>query len=603
LSINIYREDQKLGIKIYGSKFDELKDCLKDNDFSFHKSWKGYDNIWVGEKVQAYRALLQIQKIEKIPLDKETLLSLIPKPETKFYRLPFKEDLLKSNPMGKYQEDGIKRGLHQNRLMLAWEMGLGKSFTVISILNHLWYHNLIDSFLVVAPSESIYNFRREIIQFSMNEFTEEDIYIANVNNRDPFNSEKPIIIMTYRTFLMLSDDAYKKKTGKSSKKYTSITLPIENWGSSRAIIADESHMIKNPQARQTKALHIHKEFFEYRYLLTGTPDPNGVSGWFSQINFMDDSIIGESYNSWIKTVANIGNRFSAQAINYYYPDQVKKFMKKVEPLVSREFAKDNLDLPEQLIKDTYVSLSKKQREIYQDLITYTLSILKEEEGEIIPRSVENKFPFIIQALENPSLLKGKIDKELSPSLHKKVETWKFKDHSKLEAQDSLLFKYLEEGRKVIIWSGHPLTMNEMAEHYKSKNPIVIHGQNEIPKGMTKDEFKNERLELFKKSKDHNLLIASYYVLSSAVNIVQATRTIYFDRSQNPTAWMQSLKRIHRIGQNERTIVHPLITEHSLEERLNRALKRKDKLNNNLTKYDSLSQSEWKSLFFGEEIFE
>lgn len=603
MSSSIYFIDEKVGIKIFGDKFDELKDCLKDQNFYFNKSWKGYDNIWVGEKVQAYRALLEIQKIEKMPLDKETLLKLLPTPETKFYRLPYKRDLLKSSPMGDYQANGIKRGLKQNRLLLAWEMGLGKSFTVISILNHLWHYKMIDSFLIVAPSESVYNFRREILQFSTAGFTEDDIYIANVNNRDPFNSGKPIIIMTYRTFLMLSDDAYKSKTGKVSKKYTSVTLPIDNWGTKRAIVADESHMIKNPSARQTKVLQIHKEFFEYRYLLTGTPDPNGVAGWYSQINFMDKELIGESYHSWINTVADVGNRFSAQAINYYYPDQVKKFMKKIEPLVSREFAADNLDLPEQFIKETYVALSKKQRDLYQDLISYTLAVLKEEEGEIIPRSVENKFPFIMQALENPSLLKGKIDAELSPSLHKKVESWKFKDHSKIEILDSLVDKYLSEGRKLIIWSGHPLTMDELSEHYSKKNPITIHGQPNLPKGKMKDEFKNEQLELFKNSKDHNLLIASYYVLSSAVNIVQATRAIYFDRSQNPTAWMQSLKRIHRIGQNERTVVHPLIFEHTLEERLNRALKRKDKLNNNLTKSDSLSQSEWKALFLGDEVFE
>ena len=603
MPVSIFFEGSKVGIKISGNKFDELKDLIKDEGFAFQTSWKGYDKIWVGHKPQAYRFLLQAQTIEKISLNKSFLSKLTPTPETKFYRLPFKTELLKSNPMGEYQKNGIIKGIRQNRLMLAWEMGLGKSFTVISILNHLFHYELADSVLILAPSESIYNFRREMIQFSCLNLTEDDFYIANVKNRKPFDSGKKIIIMTYRTFLMLSDDAYKEKTGKKSKRYTSPTLPIDTWGANRVIIADESHALKNPSARQTKAIHLHKEYFDYRYLLTGTPDPNGVAGWYSQINFLDDEIIGESYTSWLRTVANLGNRFSPVAINFFYPDKVKRFMKKVEPLVSREFAKDNLNLPEQVIKNIYVPLSDLQRDIYKDLISYTLSILKEEEGELIPRSVENKFPFIMQALENPSMLKGKIDKELSPILAKKVDKWKFKDHSKLEVVDALVSKYLEEDKKIIIWSGHPLTMNELSAHYSKYKPITIHGQMTLPDGKDKAEYKNELLERFKTSKDHNILIASYYVLSSAVNIVQATRSIYFDRSQNPTAWMQSLKRIHRIGQEERTIVNPIIFEHSLEERLDRALKRKDKLNNNLTKSDSLSASEWKSLFMGEEVFE
>lgn len=603
MPITLFFEEQKVGIKIFGSKFDEIKDCVKDEGLSFHKSWKGYENIWVGYKPQVYRAIIQIQKLESFPLDKELLSKLKPSLETSFFRLPYSTSLLKSSPMGEYQKKGIIKGIRQNRLLLAWEMGLGKSFTVISILNHLFHYNLVDSVLIIAPSESIYNFRREMIQFSILNLTEEDFYIANVKNRNPFESGKKIIIMTYRTFLMLSDDAYKSKTGKKSKRYTSPVLPLESWGEKRVIIADESHALKNPSARQTKAIHLHKHYFEYRYLLTGTPDPNGVAGWYSQIDFLDEGIIGESYLSWLKTVANLGNRFSPTAVNYFYPDKVKKFMKKVEPLVSREFAADNLDLPEQIIKNVYVPLSDFQKDIYKDLISYTLSILKEEEGELIPRSVENKFPFIMQALENPSMLKGKIDKELSPQLAKKVEKWKFKDHSKLEVLDSLVSRYFEEGKKVIIWSGHPLTMNELGEYYSKFNPVVIHGQMEIPDKKDKTEHKNELLEKFKTSKSHNLLIASYYVLSSAVNIVESTRAIYFDRSQNPTSWMQSLKRIHRIGQKEKTIVNPIIFEHTLEERLDRALKRKDKLNNNLTKSDSLSSIEWKSLFLGEEILE
>ena len=603
LPISIYQKGSKIGIGINGPLFNELKDCLKDENFKYNPSWKGYKNMWVGDRMPAYRALLEIQKLESFPLDKKFLFSLLPKPETKFFRLPFKSDLLKSPPIGEYQRAGIQKGIKQNRLMLAWEMGLGKSFATISILNHLWHYKEIDSFLIVAPSESIYNFRREILKFSINGFTEEDIYIADVTHREPFQSKKPIIIMTYRSFLMLSDDAYKKKTGKKSKKYTSITLPIGEWGNKRAIILDESHKIKHLTSRQSKVLHIHKNFFEYRYLLTGTPDPNGVSGWFSQVKFMDDSILGESFDSWIKTVANTGNEFSTKAINFFYPNKVKQFMKKIEPLISREFIDDNLNIPKQTIKNIYISMSKKQRDIYQDLISYTLSILKEEEGKIVPRSVENKFPFIIQAVENPSLLRGKIDKELSPSLHNKIEKWKFRDHSKLEALDSLLNSYMDEGRKVILWSGHPLTMNELADYYSKKNPIVIHGQIDLPKGVSKEEYKNEQVELFKNSSDRNLLIASYYVLSSAVNMVEATRSIYFDRSQNPTPWLQSLKRIRRIGQEEKTIVNPLIIEYSLEERLDRALKRKNKLNNSLTKSDSLSQSEWKSLFMGEKVFE
>ena len=65
-------------------------------------------------------------------------------------------------------------------------------------------------------------------------------------------ADTKIIICTYRTFLMLSDDYYgyanPKKKGMV-KKYKKTTIPFNTWGTNRCIILDESHKAKNPKAR------------------------------------------------------------------------------------------------------------------------------------------------------------------------------------------------------------------------------------------------------------------------------------------------------------------------------------------------------------------
>lgn len=976
MSITLIDKNEFIGIKISNPQLDKFQSMLEivreyTSGYMGINKTESHDKFW---KVDNYNQLVDtLTELIKIDEDIKNIDLLEAfknrnNKETSKFRIKLNKELLKSEPLGDFQLKGIEQGIKQNRLMLAWEMGLGKTYTITSILNHIWDKKLIDKILIVAPSESVINFRREVLKFNSFNLTKEDFYIANIKNRDPFNSDAKVIIMTYRTFLMISDDAYFKKNKKKSKKYKNAVLDIDRWGTNRAIVLDESHCftyntlvntnvgylpigfivenkmpvdilsynhqngefeykkvahyfkntkalsemltikledgkeitstknhpffngteyssigdfnetdsvysmrsshnnnqqskyqpavlweklsgflqyknkrrrsfmqllwknlsgfetisktilqhllfcqmanatgrgkescscprgpsknirnkkyqterrfirrdeseevkknevgqpyvstrckgkneadfiknrphfqrkrrkwhsycsanriiwsitkiwnklhrrvccrdknctasfwgkensnklqnrysfnrssysnrnrwrvplfyrsqitgsekgssftvpglesikiqkcqsydgyrgsikdditvynlevednnnyfvngvlvhncIKNRTARQSKVLNIHRHFFDFRYLLTGTPDPNGVEGFYNQINFLDKFIIGRDYYSWLKSIAKLGTKYSEYGVQYFYEDKVSDFIESIKPWVSREFTKGNIDLPELIIKNIYIELSDEQRKIYEELISYTLSIIKEEHGEIIPREVENKFPFILQALDNPSLLKGKIDKERSYSLFKRVEKWKFKDHSKLDACFSLVSKYLDENKKIIIWSGHPLTMNELNEEFKSFNPIMIHGQIDFPKNCSKEEHKNFLLEKFKTDKKHKILLASYYVLSTAVNITESSRSIYFDRSINPVNWMQSVKRNHRPGQTDTVIVNPLILENTYDERLDRDLNRKDKLNNNIMNRDSLTINEWKQLFLGAKILE
>lgn len=602
--VKYYLHNNKVGVTLGGYNFEDLKEILKDYDFQYKSVWNSHNHIWCGSGKSAIRALYDLQRFEFFEIQRKDIKLLLPEVETKYHKISYKTDLLKAPPIGQFQENGIKLLLKQTRYMLAWEMGLGKTFAVISALNHLHAENLVDSVLIVAPSESIYNFQRELIQFSTFVNSEDDVYVANVNNRQPFESDKRVIIMTYRTFLMLSDDAYKRIHGRKSTKYRSTVLLIDQWGSKRAIILDESHKVKNVQSRQSKVLHLHKHFFDFRYLLTGTPDPNGVNGFYSQINFMDNSIIGENYITWLKSVANLGTKWSEYGINFFYSEPVKKFVNQIKPWVDRQYTENNIDLPDLKIKKIYVGMNNKQKYLYQELVSHWLKEIQKSESSLSPRYIERTFPLIMQSLEDPCLLKGKTNNNLSKKLYDMIEKWKFTDHSQLESCSSLLNTYIEEGdHKVILWGGHPLTMNSLKEYYKKYNPITIHGRIDVPFGKTAHEYKNELLEKFKADKKHQLLIASYFVLSTAVNIIEAPRAIYWDRSFNPAAWMQSIKRNHRIGQTEKVFINPLIIEHSLDERLDRQLDKKDKLNNNLMNADSLSVQEWKDLFQGSKVYE
>jgi len=609
IKVRLSKNKKNLIIKIISNThFTELIEVVGREGHHFiwkPKFFEVDEKVWVAPINNCEEALGELMEIDgpfSIPEDVIAAIEKSTKKEMVRTRNPYKRELLTAEPKGPYQVRAIKIGAQQNRLYLAHKMGLGKTFMVVGILNHLFNKNWIDKVVICAPTESVINFKRELLRFNSFNLKEEEIYVANAKRRTPFATDARVAIMTYRSFLMISDDAYKKTHKSGSKKYRTACIPFDDWGTKRAIILDEAHMIKNKQARSSSVLHLHKDFFDYRYLLSGTPYPMGAADLYSQITFLDSTRIKGSYQDFTAKIGNVGNLYSDYALTSYKEEEVKIFLKSIDDLLIREFTEDNLDLPELITKNIYVEMGNKQKAIYQSFVSYILDANKSKNGRIVMKEIFSNFPYLSLALDNPCILEGKIEFQQDPYLYKMIKSWKFADHSKLPATTSLLNKYVdEEGKKVIIWSGHPKTIKQLGEFYKKYNPIMIHGEMEVPKGISKAEYRDSLVEKFKHDSKHKVIIASYLMIARAVNITEASRGICFDRPWNFEIWDQLQKRNHRIGTTEVVIMNPILIEHSLEERQDKVLKKRERIDRDLLKYDSLSQEKWKELFQGIDL--
>lgn len=609
-----------------GSEFGILLDIMKNHDAKFDPDTKR----WVLQNNNAYLAMKEIQenKVDSIhitPSDFDSIKKnryIFSAPETHFLGIQLDESLMQKYPAHKgkppyedFQIECILRGLSQDKLFLALGMGTGKTYITIQILNHLLSSDKINRIFVVARPEGLVNWKRAFLQFSPF-IKDDDICISTVShNRNPFEKEHKVTILSYRHFLTISDDFYKKNNPKkTSKKYKKPQIPFEKSGN--AIVLDESHSIKNRQARQSHVLHLHRQYFDYRFLLTGTPTPNNFSEIYSQIKFLDSSSVPDDYYSWLKSVAELGNAFSSYAIREYKEEEVKRWERIFSKWVIRYRSEDVLDLPPLIIDPVYVELSGKQKEIYRQLVTYVLTaIAKTDEGRLKPIRVLNKFPYISLALDNPLILQKSFEEIslVNSTLAKLISSFKFeKDHCKIEVVSSLLDQYInEEGKKVVLFDFHPLTLNLLADQYKKYNPYLIHGEN-TPVGQDKNEFRDSILKDFRASKDRNLLIGSSRVLSTSIDLVEASRVIFFSRDFSYLTWSQAIKRFHRIGQTDTVKVNPLVFEYSLdmfvdndkligEKGTHDALTRKQELDETLFSSVSLSLDQWKKVFMGESI--
>jgi SNF2 family DNA or RNA helicase len=569
-----------LGVmKKYGGEFNHNKRTLTGDNFS---------KVWVFDFHLSKIICEEIKDINpkfNVPVWTAEMNSLQDKDFVRF-RAAIDPACVKSEWAGDYQRKGVLRGISQNRLALCWEMGLGKSFVIQTILNHLVQWERVNKYVILSPPEGVINIALECVRFSSFNLTWDDIYIVDTAHRTPFDyPEKKVIIMTYRNLIMLHDDEYKKQRGKKGSAIIRRNyIPWEKLGDRLCLIADESHNIKNSKSKTWHILDKAKCFFEYRYIMTGTPAPKYAADLWTQMRFLHEKSVASDYYSFLRAIADLGNRYSAYAVNYYYEDRVQDFLKTVEYLISREKTKGNLELPPIIYEPIRIQMPPKQERLYRAIADLVLTAIKREEnGRVSLQKLQNKYPYLSMSLHDPCVIQeGKFEEsQTSPVIISALKSWDITENGKYEVAKSLIEKYADEGRKIILWSGHPKIIDTLAGKFKEFNPYKLHGGTVVNRGESVSERNAAICNGFIKDKNSSLLIANYDCLSSAVNLVEVTRMIFWDRSWESDVFNQALKRANRIGSTEPLIVNLLIFFSSIEEYQNTEIIKRTNFNNAL----------------------
>jgi SNF2 family DNA or RNA helicase len=286
----------------------------------------------------------------------------------------------------------------------------------------------------------------------------------------------------------------------------------------------------------------------------------------------------------LRSIASLGTKYRDYAVNFYYEDRVKDFIDSVEYLISREKTAGNLELPPIVYEPIRIQMPPKQERLYRAIVDSTITTIKREgDGRVTLRKLRNKFPYLSLALHDPcTIQEGKIEaSETNPAVISILRSWEITENGKYTVAESLIDKYADEDRKIILWSGHPKIIDTLAVKFKRFNPYKLHGGTVVNKGESVSERNAAVCNAFLGDKNSNLLIANYDCLSSAVNLVEVTRMIFWDRSWKSDTFSQALKRANRIGSKEALIVNILIFFNSIEEYLNKEIMKRIDFNDAL----------------------
>lgn len=141
---------------------------------------------------------------------------------------------------------------------------------------------------------------------------------------------------------------------------------------------------------------------------------------------------------------------------------------------------------------------------------------------------------------------------------------------KLERLQADLEEVMANGHKAIVFSQWVKTIRRLTDALSEANPLEYHGK--IPSSK-----RDAVLAEFRENPDRHVLLMSYGAGSVGLNLQFCRDVFLFDQWWNPAVEDQAINRAHRIGSKGSVTVTRMITQNTIEERINEVLQSKREL--------------------------
>jgi len=452
--------------------------------------------------------------------------------------------IYKTKPF-EHQREALKRGAESKNFAYFMEMGTGKTKVSIDNASYLFTQNKIKNVIVIAPNSVYLNWKKEIETHCSVDYKIMAHKVDKINS-PIFNDPLQL------TWYLYNVEAMSHKSGLKKVKEV-LTSADETM-----MIIDEATTIKNRTAKRTKNIIELGKTVAYKRLLTGSPVTKSPLDLYSQVAFLDKSLLGHSsfytFRARYAVMHEIDMGGRSVMLPKYYTN-LEELEKNIKTFSYRCRKVECLDLPEKLYTQYYINLKEEHQQAYDRLRKNAWAVIQNEEV-----SYSNKLTEILK-------LHQCVNGHVKTDDGKIIEF----DDPKLDQ----LMEVIEENEgKFIIWANYIYNIEKiikiLQDRYGIDSVVSVYGAVDA-------EQRIRNVKRFENDDAVRFFVGNPSTGGYGLNLVSASYVIYYSNSYNLEVREQSEDRAHRIGQDKNVLVIDLIVKGTVDEMIISALKGKIKL--------------------------
>jgi SNF2 family DNA or RNA helicase len=408
-------------------------------------------------------------------------------------------------PPMEHQKVAIEKLLANDRYILADDMGLGK--TTSAVIASL--ESGAKKILIICPATLKINWQREIKNYT-------DRKVLIVEGRK-WGSTFDFYIINY-------DIIKNYHTTEKSEDSDDYKL-LMNANFDLAIV-DEAHYISNNTAQRTRLVNDILETIPKVWLLTGTPMTSRPINYFNLLKIVN-SPLTLNWQSYVRRYCagyqfRVGGRKVWNTSGASHLDELRE---RTKNLVLRRLKTDILDLPDKIINPVFLEL---KNTFYDEELEEFMRITKENKNK----------------------------ESISVTINRLMKIRQLIAVEKIPYTCEIIDKFIEQGKKVIVFTNFTITVDMLHEKYKKKS-VVLDGR------MSKDK-RQESVDRFQNEDKVKVFISNIVAGGVGITLTSAETVIMNDLSFVPAHHSQAEDRAYRYGQKNNVLVYYPVFENTIE---------------------------------------
>jgi SWI/SNF-related matrix-associated actin-dependent regulator 1 of chromatin subfamily A len=405
-----------------------------------------------------------------------------------------------------FQRAGVAYALKARRLFIADEQGLGKTVEALAALEE------DDAFpaVVICPASLKLNWQRETAHWL------------------PHRSLH-VVVGTGKSFPKADITVLNYEIVHAHRERLAVSRP-------KALVLDESHYVKNPQAKRTKAVRRLAEALPegaLKLALTGTPVMNHPDELIAQLRILGRL---EEFGSGARFKRRFQGAGAEERIHWHLRRTcfVRRLKKDVLP-----------QLPEkrQVIVPVALENEKEYRLAERDVIAW----LQEQPLELA--ELESKVAATLRAerlAQLNTLRRLAARGKLGPAM-----AW--------------IDDFLQSEEPLVVFATH----REIQEMVVQRFPNALHVV-----GDDKATERDAAVQAFQDPDGPQLIVCSTRVAGQGITLTRASNVAFLELEWSPAMHDQAEDRLHRIGQHDAVTAWYLLAAETIDESMSEVLARK-----------------------------